>query len=337
MTDKKTTRNVCQQLKRMTMTFSLLLGVSSAPLPAHALQCGDTIGPHETVVLDGHLGPCDASTGGIIIQGPATLDLNNFTFLCDGSTGDGSVKGGITLEGKRAQLRNGVVRNCLDGVVVAGQGRHRIKDVVAVGNTGSGFHVISDNNTLQRNTALLNGDGFFVGSNRNKLTQNNAHHNQGAGYRVGNFATRFVANMLRKNTATDNGFTGFLLLTVERTTLAYNIAARNELSGFFIVAERSRLTANTATANQGPGFLVAGRAHRLVKNRAEDNDGVGIHLAIFDTPGGFLQAPAEDILVTKSVAHGNGTFDLQDDNVECGTNRWRRNEFDTANPLSCIE
>ena len=336
MPSRRKTSKGYLHFKHFIATTGFLLSLSMTPLLAHALQCGDTVGPNETVVLDGHLGPCDASTGGITIQGPATLDLNNFTFFCDGSTGDGSVTGGITLEGRRAQLRNGIVRSCLDGVVVAGQGRHRVKNMVAMSNDTAGFHVSSDNNILQENTALINGAGFQIASNRNTLHHNNSHHNSGAGYQVGLSATRFVANTLRHNTATDNGFTGFLVLGVERTALIRNEAARNDLGGFLMIAERSRLIANSATANRGNGFLVAGKAHRLIRNQANDNTGVGIHLAIIDDPSGFLRAPAENILVTRSVAHGNAALDLQDDNVECGTNRWRRNAFGSANQ-PCVE
>ena len=338
MTYRKTTGKVCPQLNQLTITASLLLGLSIVPMSAHALQCGDTIGPKETVILDSDIGPCQASEGGLTIRGPTTLDLNGFALSCQ-NLGNG-VPNGITIEGKNAKVRNGSIENCLTGVVITGEGKHRLENLTVQEAAISGFHIQSDSNMLAANSAEDSGFvGFLVSGHKNRLTHNSAKGSHSHGFRLSGdknkltsntamanedgFHVRGDRNRLTKNTATSNDFYGFLDDRGDRNAFVRNTATANRVAGFLVGGSKGAYSKNITTGNNGSGFEVhpAGRKSRLNGNQAEQNGGHGI----------FLLSGTE-IALTKNRAVNNDSFgsgrdDLHDANPDCGVNRWRNNEF----------
>jgi len=128
--------------------FGGLLGAG----PAWAVSCGDTIGPGGTVVLTGNLEPC-ATDPAVTVVGPVTFNLAGFTISCEITATDG-----IVVEGFRANVQNGTVRGCLAGVRLAGDGSHRITNMISRDNEDDGFDVPSSWNRLTYNEGNDNGD-----------------------------------------------------------------------------------------------------------------------------------------------------------------------------------
>lgn len=342
-------------LKKTLTTASLMLGLTTAAPAFAQVQCGDTIGPNETVVLQGNVGPCDQPTGGLTVIGPATLDLNGFVLFCADLDSDGSVSTGIVIDGAKATLRNGVVRECDNGVFVQGTGKHRLTGLTATANRSRGFVILrgSHNNTVVRNSATENGDTGFVisGADNDKLEENMAVRNHKRGFGISG-----DRNKLSRNTASDNDDTGFVIVGGERHTLRHNTASQNHNRGFDVAGERHTLTrntalqnlrqgiivnsrgmghklsGNTADANGFAGFEIKGDQNKVQRNRAENNQGSGI----------LLGSDAAENRISKNVALNNNQagaarqFDLVDDSPDCGTNTWKNNTFDTSgagNPL----
>ena len=343
----KFTHYVRPRLKHFAVIINLSLGLSSIPLSAHALMCGETVGPKEKVVLDSDVGPCDAQNGGgITIIGPATLDMNDFVLSCINLGNPNDVPNGITIEGKGAKVRNGSVENCDKGVVVAGEGKHRLEKLTAKGSADTGFDIQSDGNTLKENNAEDNGDvGFDVTGNKNRLSQNMATHHD-SGFSLSGVQNRltsntasindvgfFVAsgrNKLMRNEAIANASHGFLETEVERNNFTRNSAIANGGDGFIFESTKSAYVKNTATSNDGSGFFGLAEKLRLNANQADQNGEAGIRLF-----------PGSNAFLTKNTANNNdtanvGAFDLEDESLDCGANRWRHNEFGTANQ-ACIQ
>jgi Right handed beta helix region len=143
-----------------------------------AINCGDTIGPNESVVLTTDLQCSDSPA--LILQGPnARLDMDNHEVSCTSTNNNG-----IVLRGRGARLMNGTVTSCKDGVQVRGRGGHTITNMVAISNADDGFDMGalrgSSNNSLVNIVATDNGDnGIEVndGSNGNQFTNIVASNN----------------------------------------------------------------------------------------------------------------------------------------------------------------
>jgi parallel beta-helix repeat protein len=95
--------------------------------------------------------------------------------------------------------------------------------------------------------------------------------------------------------------------------LKNNTATGNQVG--FSLGSHNTLANNTATNNLGNGFQLFADDHLLEANIAQNNGQNGVRL--------FTGASNNQIVKTK--ASGNGSFDLQDDNVNCGTNQWTNN------------
>jgi parallel beta-helix repeat protein len=309
-------------LKNILAATGLLHGLALTS-PAAAVQCGDTIGPHETVVLQQDL---NCIEGGLTIVGPATFDLNGHKFSM-GIPGVSDPQPGpcITLEGERAVVRNGVVVICDIGVRVAGQGKHMVEqlgvgftqrdNVIVESNRnilrqnlfvfagfsagGAGVVVQGERNKLSENRVEeVNGHGFAIRGGKNKLEKNTAVQNRGDGFGVVG-----DNNRLKKNKAIDN-VDGYAIEDAANNTLVNNEALRNRDDGFDVQGgtQKTALLQNKAFHNGGSGLEVDGQQHRLIGNEAFDNN-----------RGNYPDA-----------------FDLTDEIPNCDTNKWKHNAFGTA-------
>lgn len=179
-------------MKPFSVLLSALVLGACLSSTAFALDCGDRIGPGEKVVLRNGIGPCPNP---LTIEGPATLDLNGHQLTCEG-VGLGV---GIKVVGRGARVRNGSVFACSVAVRVAGEGRHRISDLL-VGSSTMGVEITSDRNKILNTDAGFSEFGFAVFGDRNTLKGNSAFDN-GTGFNVFSKAER---NKLIKNDVTDS-------------------------------------------------------------------------------------------------------------------------------------
>jgi hypothetical protein len=141
-------------------------GLLGAPVPAHAISCGDVLGPGGSEALSGDL-VCEESPA-LVVEGPTIIDLQGFTLAC-ALADDGSLAGtGIEVIGSQARIRNGTIENCDRGVVVEGDGRHRL------------LHLTVTSPEVQGNGGIA----FLVNSDRNHFISNIVTHYAGEGFRL---------------------------------------------------------------------------------------------------------------------------------------------------------
>src|SRR5882672_6503063 len=107
------------------LAFVWSLGLSLLQAQASPIGCGAILGPGGTFVLDSDVGPCDGP-GPALTLISATLDLAGHTVSCSTT----SIYG-IDIEGANSQVHNGTVTGCSNGVVLLGQGHHRVRAVTA--------------------------------------------------------------------------------------------------------------------------------------------------------------------------------------------------------------
>ena len=295
------------------LTAGLLAGMTFST-PAHAqLRCGDIVGPREKVVVRQNLPICDDSTGGITVVGPATLDLGGHTVTCLDLNGNGTVPVGIRMVGDRAKVKNGNVTGCSTGVVLDGNGRHRLERV-NTGSNAAGITIFSDRNVVRKTLARDNTfSGYFVQGDRNNLQHNRADGNTGNGFNV--FGNQ---NRLTKNVSVGSKQPGSQL-----SGSGFNIA----------VGERNILTRNTALLNDRHGFkLSITSKNKLLQNEAEQNGMSGITTRTSTAQNTLMRNTA----VQNNRRNISGEFDLTDLMPNCGSNKWRRNGFVTSSQ-DCIE
>jgi parallel beta-helix repeat protein len=328
------------------LSVSLIL-----PVSAQAVQCGDDLFSGGTVVLDQDLtcanpDPDDIYAVGLLLGNGTILDLNGYTISCTGG-----LKRAIRMG--HAQLRNGTIADCEEGIKVS---NGVVVEHMVFTRNGAGVRVEGgEGNTFRNNVAVENRTGFLLtlgeddsGSNDNVLINNSATRNTVAGFVVG----RGRRNLVVGNTASLNGV-GFGLYSDEMSVRG-NIAEANHGPGFNVFGSGD-LVGNTAKGNEGEGFIIdsdrplaidgniarenskdgfllpdAFVSHQRVlqRNTALNNGGHGIHV---EDDG----RPRSRIVDNTVVGHLAPHFDLSDDNPGCRNTVWRRNTFETASQV-CI-
>ena len=282
-----------------TSTFVSLLSVVVLPLAlvstswAAHVSCGDVITSNTT--LDGNVGPC-ATDPAIEVQGSAMLDLNGFTVSCMTTA-----TVGISLTGKGAKLRNGVVEGCNDGVRLLGTGGHKVERVLSTQNQFNGFRSGDDShkNKLDGNSATDNGDdGFEISGDGVTLTNNTSTSNSDRGFNI-------------------NG-------TAEGLKAQGNTAARNSGDGFGIFGTEHKVFKNTSQQNGDDGYeFGVSSGHTVKLNRAYDNASHGI------------ENRATDSTFQKNTVLGHST-DIFEVDPFCDNNSYSKNSFGTATQ-TCVE
>jgi parallel beta-helix repeat protein len=313
----------------LPVVFSIAVGLGAAsgfgsPKPAYGMACG-TLGP------GGYAAPTDGCEPPLMVEGPVVVNLQGQTIDChsDPRALSGT---GIVVTGVRAHIRNGTVKDCKTGVLVQGDGGHRLRwlTVTASQNASGGDQ------------------GFVVESDGNLLVRNTVHDFPGEGYRVsGN------ANVLWRNRATDDGNTGFQIRPGSNNKLVGNQSKRNAGDGF-----RSRdggnndIWRNIAYRNQDAGIQLRNSAgNRVVGNILEHNgldpclgEDMDAGIAIRGksdnqikgnrSKGNCLGIRIEGDSTNNRVVHNvsvrNKEFDMQDDSKDCDDNVWRRNIFESS-------
>jgi parallel beta-helix repeat protein len=186
---------------RTAALCGLLAGLAGTPDARAQVGCGDTVGPGQTATLTGDVGPCDDVGAAITVDG-GTLDLGGFTVSCADTDGDNALPVGIQVEGTKAQVRNGTVTGCYNGVRVDGSGKAVVTGVNASQNATDGVQIRSDKNKVTATTATGNADeGFDVLGSKNKVIGNTATGNGSDGIDVGSSARK---NKVIRNVSTGN-------------------------------------------------------------------------------------------------------------------------------------
>ena len=170
--------------------FAIALAVAASP--ASAVKCRDEITNHTVLTADLTCKCYYGASDNLIVVGPATLDLNGHTVSCKLKYYSSTC---ISIRGKGATVKNGIVSGCYSGV--GGEFRGAlIKDIIAERNGYYGIHVNGNNNKLQNVTAkhtrvvtydncneefgcleYVIGTGIFLSGNNNRLLNARATDN----------------------------------------------------------------------------------------------------------------------------------------------------------------
>jgi len=305
-------------------------------------KCGETIGPGGHYRLDADLDCSDFETtsnldAALTVVGPVTLDLRGHSII-----GNANLDG-ILVDGEKAKIRNGTVKDCFNGVVLEGEGHHKVFKMKAVDNEEWGFAVNSDYNRLTVNTASDNGDnGFYFIGNNNWFVKNRAENNGDEGFYG---PSESGQNKIYMNRAIGNLQDGIQVVGNENRVI-HNLAKENGYDtdgkvykggydGFEIDGDRNFVYKNRSFNNSLSGFEVDGRENKILKNRAKQNMQNGIRVE--DKPD------TVDNLIYRNTLKENAEYDIF---VEipsttkalssCDSQTWKKNRFDTSN-MDCIE
>jgi parallel beta-helix repeat protein len=272
----------------------MILGVCCVllALPAQAqVVCGQNV-TSNAKLTENLVCPSEGNTQVLTVTG-ARLDMNGFNIHCQDDSDHG-----IVLMGSRAHLLNGSVSGCNDGVRLEGNGRHNVSDVIAHANSDDGFHSVSANNTLSNVSAVRNGNnGFLFLTDENHLVNS---------YAVGNAES------------------GVLVLE-PNTTLVGNRMLGNGKWGILVIDDDCEVRGNLIVGNAEDGIRVLDDGNKISGNAVRANG-----------KGGISLGPHENNSIHGNSVTGNnitdgGFFDMEDENVDCGTNKWTGNTFGTSN------
>src|SRR5262245_29755067 len=288
---------------RRLVTWAAALVVAVVSLHAtcsFAVDCGDVLVGPAAFTLDNDL---SCPTGpAITLRDHAVLRMQNHTVRVDAVT-----TVGIVVEGTGVRLLDGtIVSGSVSGALLRVDGtRHLIRRIHTVGHAQGPATGISTAPT----------------SRQIKITQSSAEFTWdglspvGTAFDIAGEEHRIVGNVGIQ------AFTGFRLDGVEHRLV------RNQAIGVVIgvnVDGSGHLVSRTLATLSGDGIIVAGGGHRGLRHRVENNV-IGII------------ALSTNTLLRHNVALGNFP-DLRDDNLDCGSNVWTRNRFETVEVFGdCIE
>ena len=309
-----------------------------------SVECGQMIGPGGHYRLDADLDCSDPGTtlgldSALTVVGPVTLDLRGHSII--GHSG----LDGILVDGEKASIRKGKVTGFYNGVVLEGEGHHKIFKMNAVENKEKGFRVNSDYNRLTVNTARDNGDnGFYFIGNNNWFVKNRAEKNGDEGFYGPSEAGQ---NKIYLNRAIGNLQDGIQVVGSENRVI-HNLAKDNGYDadgnihnsgydGFEIDGDLNFVYKNRSFNNSQNGIEIDGRENKIVKNKAKQNMQHGLIVEDkYDTV---------DNVISRNILKENGEYDIfvvtpstatAEAISSCEGQTWKRNRFDSSN-VDCIE
>ena len=106
-----------------------------------------------------------------------------------------------------------------------------------------------------------------------------------------------------------------------------NDLVRNNVSDTISVDSDNNVIVNSTASDNGGGIFVEGSNNDIHANTTTNNSGGNGTWVILGSLGNNI---------TGNTAEGNSPYDLEDDNLNCGTNTWEGNKFANAN-MSCIQ
>ncbi|MEX2393521.1 MAG: right-handed parallel beta-helix repeat-containing protein, partial [Actinomycetota bacterium] len=154
-----------------------------------------------------------------------------------------------------------------------------IRNNFADDNADAGFIVTGDGNTLTRNRAEFNDDGFKLTGANLEVTENKAIFNREAGFVISGPDGTLTENIAKNNTED-----GFRLTAAPRAKLRQNVAKLNENTGFEIAqSDDVFMKGNTTNQNLSGGLLLLDTSGAKIKTTlADKNTGVGMLFVLAD-------------------------------------------------------
>jgi parallel beta-helix repeat protein len=188
------------------VTGILLLGMGMIFSQAEAFECGDILARGHHKLTENLTCSPDDGDPALTLEGGANLDLNGYTVDCNNPPG--SRRYGIVLEGRNAMVRSGIITNCYNGVVISGDGHHKVSQLIVENNNREGIKVISAHNQLVHTDSRNNSRrGFLIEGDKNNLVNCLAEDNGRHGFIIDGRNDNKISNCA----AFDNGYQGFLI------------------------------------------------------------------------------------------------------------------------------
>lgn len=207
------------------------------------------------MTLTADVGPCDGdsgSTAAIVIEG-GTLDLGGRTVTCVDANVDGEVPQGILLFEKKSKVMNGTVVGCMNGVGLAGKGKHLVKNVTVQSSQDDGVDVVEGSNKNKLIDVTATGsvrDGIYIRSDKNKVVN---------AVSTGNF---------------EDGVD--LTSDADKNKLVNVRTENNADSGIEVGGDKNKLKAPTSSGNGRHGLDFGGEKNKVVGGSSQGNGGFDV-------------------------------------------------------------
>ncbi|MFA0813912.1 right-handed parallel beta-helix repeat-containing protein [Microbulbifer epialgicus] len=325
-------------LKLIACLQAVGIFISGALLSSNAIavECGDTI--YFSVTMNKNL-DCELSQTNpvaLTIVGPTgNLDMNGNKITCSTQTPNVTGLTAIVLQGSGGQVRNGILKNCIDGIAAEGQGYHQISNMEVINVIRNGIFLFSDSNTL-KNTSVsgaagsMDADGLEVLGNANTISQCTFLGDGDEGIEIGG----------QFNTLTYSYVEGFsedgLELDGSYATISHNTFKNNGETGILINGNFSTIGQNQSTGNGQVGIDISGGSNNTISHNTVTHNGSTASSEF----GGIVVTDSDSSgnLILGNIASENLQYDLIDlfDPTCSGTNIWLDNQFGTANP-DCLK
>jgi parallel beta-helix repeat protein len=272
-----------------------LASLAAAEASAQNVSCGATITTDTKLTSD----LVDCADDGIVIGAShITLDLNGH--MIDGEedpagTGNGLGTGVVNTGYDRVTIKNGSIRQFVEGVSIENASRNRVGDLSVSGNVEGVDLESSDRNQLSELWLYGNQAGIeLADADRNRIEHNVAVGNdEGIGLGEtpgGNGSDR---NLIDGNHALNNASEGIALESGSgRNTVTRSVAFVNEW-GILVDSngsDHNRLDRNAASFNRQDGMLIGSATTVVKRNTANDNLDYGIEAFLGAIDGGGNRA-----------------------------------------------
>lgn len=258
-------------------------------------KCGDTL-ENGRFELRKNLN-CDEDPA-ITIIGPAKLNLNGKTLS---GNGDNVC---IQINGEGAKVWNGTVTNCMDGVVIAGTGRHKVFRIRSMYNDGIGFKVDEDSNDnwLSENEAIGNTKENFLiekESDGNYLIENKAEDGEDRGYFV-----RGSNNHLYKNKANGNLDDALRIRNGNNNEVIHNIFNGSEGEAGVKIDSNGNIVRKNLIKQNDRGIRIRSNDNEVIKNIITSNGGEGIRVELENDSE--PPSPSSNNTISSNIILNNG-------------------------------
>jgi hypothetical protein len=304
-----TTVNMLIAIQRAKLALVLLAAVSITLLWASPAKAGMTITNGTCPVLitqpgeyslGTNVGPCASGVDGIIITASnVTLHLNGHTISGTATSGTCNSSSGIHVMGTSSLTPLTLVRVLGTGTIT-----NFTEGFLAENSAGSFVKFVTVTANCPGPPNSITSIGFHI--------------------RASSSQWKLEGNVVREPGDTSGGI-------VLSTGANDCDLVRNDVNDTISVnSDNNNIVNNTANDNLD-GIFVTGNNNEIHANTTNNNSEHGLWLSQNGITGNF----ASGNNISGNTSLNNPVFDMEDDNANCGTNKWRGNKFRTAN-MSCI-
>src|SRR5438034_1718702 len=263
------------------------------------------------------LGPLVVAASGI------TVNLGGHAVTCGPVPNPPAGSPGIEiLDQTNDHVTNGEVENCFEGIKIDLGGGHELSNL-NVHNHGFAGIVLqtSSNNDIRNTISSANttyGVTLDVGAVFNKLDHLQIEEND-TGILIG---VRAPNNVVTSSFLLRNASFGIVIAGSNNTIDLSTKVSQSAVGIQVLFSDGNTIRATSSSQNDVYGIQLELAENTTIQSSDASNNGdVGIK----------VDARATSNRIMSNKAFGNGSFDLEDDNLNCDDNTWKSNQFGTAN------